>query len=135
MRISVWSSDVCFSDMCERLAAETITRRQGNKKGPVSRPPCPLRPASAVAARPAQAVARNPPDLVLVEAERHQFTHRLLRLGERGGHCDVEVEALGHLRPHQLGRAYSGAIVCHYVNIPVVALSLKKNHLIYKKQQ
>src|SRR3546814_4465391 len=53
--------------------------------------------------------SRNPPDLVLVEAERHQFTHRLLRLGERGGHCDVEVEALGHLRPgRELRTAHGG---------------------------
>src|SRR3546814_8691991 len=31
------------------------------------------------------------------------------RLGERGGHCDVEVEALGHLRPgRELRTAHGG---------------------------
>src|SRR3546814_2187555 len=64
----------------ERLAAETITRRQGNKKGPVSRPPCPLRPASSVASRPAQAVTRNPPDLVLRSEEHTSELQSLMRI-------------------------------------------------------
>src|SRR3546814_20943026 len=57
-----------------------------------------LRFTSIAVARPAQAVARHAPDLVLVEAERHQFAHRLLRIGESGRHGDVEVEDLG--QPH-----------------------------------
>src|SRR3546814_1370658 len=94
-----------------------------NKKGPVSRPLLSLRFTSLAAARPTQAIARHAPDLVLVEAERHQFTHRLLRLGERGGHCDVEVEALGHLRPGRELRTAHGGVAArgHIAELVAVA--------------
>src|SRR5690606_18581430 len=52
--------------------------------------------ALLAAVRAAQAVARHAPGPVLVEAERHQLAHRRVRLGERGRHGDVEIEALGN---------------------------------------
>src|SRR3546814_14702235 len=54
-----------------------------------------LRFTSIAVARPAQAVARHAPDLVLVEAERHPFAHRLLRIGERGRHGRSEERRVG----------------------------------------
>src|SRR3546814_13432858 len=99
MRISDWSSDVCFSDLVQHLSMIDYIAVSGTKEGRVIEyvdhlhehfvDPCVIRDA-----------AYMPPS--------------------RAG---FSIE----MKPESIGRASCRESVCQYVSISVVAVSLKKN--------
>src|SRR3546814_12649534 len=107
MRISDWSSDVCSSDL----------RVAGHGRGPTAR------------RRPPQRDRPSPPrggDVRRAAARRH------------GGGRRHPLPALLLLpsRPNEIGRASCRERVCQYVEISVVAVSLKtKNNKQHRKRQ
>src|SRR3546814_13958653 len=112
MRISDWSSDVCSSDLLQRLRSIEIVAVIQFDERPAAEVPFAVEPADAITG------------LVLVEPF---VTFRLHALGGIQQHVAPEI-----------GRASCRERVCQYVSISVVAVSLQKKtknkYLVYKNK-
>src|SRR3546814_20310091 len=108
MRISDWSSDVCSSDLLDRL--------------PLMAPPCLLLTGAA-----------DLPDFRLIAQFIESAVPQLRRVDyDHAGHL-LNLERPCELATETIGRASCRERVCQYVYISVVAVSFKKKYKTEKK--
>src|SRR3546814_15567722 len=114
MRISDWSSDVCSSDLWQRLGAMLLEPSAGLRLGRVH---IAMQPASV------EEVAEG----VHVSPDMTAGDDDLVGRRSVAGPAAIAVTPF---QDHQIGRAPCRERVCQYVSIPVVAVSLNKKNII-----